>query len=210
MYGFLKDKKMSRIGKKPIIVPQNVTANIDGDKIEIKGPNGSREFLKSREVEVKLEENQIVVSPKNLSKKSRQHWGMNRTQIANLIEGVTTGFTKNLELNGVGYRAALQGNTLKLSLGYSHEIDFEIPKDVKITVPKPTEININGIDQQIVGQVAANIREKRKPEPYKGNCKSPADFNLIFSVLPPEENNRSVLDLNCISVAAPPATQALP
>ena len=159
---------MSRIGKKPIIVPQNVTANIDGDKIEIKGPNGSREFLKSREVEVKLEENQIVVSPKNLSKKSRQHWGMNRTQIANLIEGVTTGFTKNLELNGVGYRAALQGNTLKLSLGYSHEVDFEIPKDVKITVPKPTEITINGIDQQIVGQVAANIREKRKPEPYKG------------------------------------------
>ena len=93
---------------------------------------------------------------------------MNRTQIANLIEGVTTGFTKNLELNGVGYRAALQGNILKLSLGYSHEIDFEIPKDVKITVPKPTEITINGVDQQIVGQVAANIREKRKPEPYKG------------------------------------------
>ena len=155
---------MSRIGKKPIIVPQNVTANIDGNKIEIKGPNGLRDFHTSKEVEVKLEENQIVVSPKNLSKKSRQHWGMNRTQIANLIEGVTVGFTKNLDLNGVGYRAALQGNTLKLSLGYSHEIDFEIPKDVKITVPKPTEININGIDQQIVGQVAANIREKRKKE----------------------------------------------
>ena len=168
MYGFLKDKNMSRIGKKPIIVPQNVTANIDGNKIEIKGPNGLREFLTSKEVEVKLEENQIVVKPKNLSKKSRQHWGMNRTQIANLIEGVTTGFTKNLELNGVGYRAALQGNILKLSLGYSHEVNFEIPKDVKITVPKPTEISINGIDQQIVGQVAANIREKRKPEPYKG------------------------------------------
>ena len=119
-------------------------------------------------MEINLNDNQIVLKPRNLSKKSRQHWGMNRTQIANLIEGVTTGFTKYLELNGVGYRAALQGNILKLSLGYSHEIDFEVPESVKITVPKPTEIIINGIDQQIVGQVAANIREKRKPEPYKG------------------------------------------
>jgi len=159
---------MSRIGKKPIILPENVMANITGQKIEVKGPNGSRDFLISKEVEIDLNDNQIVVKPRNLTKKSRQHWGMNRTQIANLIEGVTTGFTKNLELNGVGYRAALQGNILKLSLGYSHDIDFEVPESVKITVPKPTEIIINGIDQQIVGQVAANIREKRKPEPYKG------------------------------------------
>ena len=125
-------------------------------------------MLPQKEVEINLNDNQIVVKPRNLSKKSRQHWGMNRTQIANLIEGVTTGFTKNLELNGVGYRAALQGNILKLSLGYSHDIDFEVPESVKITVPKPTEIIINGIDQQIVGQVAANIREKENPEPYKG------------------------------------------
>ena len=159
---------MSRIGKKPIILPENVMANITGQKIEVKGPNGSRDFVASKEVEINLNDNQIIVKPRNLSKKSRQHWGMNRTQIANLIEGVTTGFTKNLELNGVGYRAALQGNILKLSLGYSHDIDFEVPESVKITVPKPTEIIINGIDQQIVGQVAANIREKRKPEPYKG------------------------------------------
>ena len=159
---------MSRIGKKPIILPENVMANITGQKIEVKGPNGSRVFLTSKEVEIDLNDNQIVVKPRNLTKKSRQHWGMNRTQIANLIEGVTTGFTKQLELNGVGYRAALQGNILKLSLGYSHDIDFEVPDSVKITVPKPTEIIINGIDQQIVGQVAANIREKRKPEPYKG------------------------------------------
>ena len=159
---------MSRIGKKPIILPENVMANITGQKIEVKGPNGSRDFVASKEVEINLNDNQIVVKPRNLSKKSRQHWGMNRTQIANLIEGVTTGFTKNLELNGVGYRAALQGNILKLSLGYSHDVDFEVPESVKITVPKPTEIIINGIDQQIVGQVAANIREKRKPEPYKG------------------------------------------
>lgn len=159
---------MSRIGKKPIILPENVMANITGQKIEVKGPNGSRDFLTSKEVEIDLNDNQIVVKPRNLSKKSRQHWGMNRTQIANLIKGVTTGFTKYLELNGVGYRAAIQGNTLKLSLGYSHEIDFAVPESVKITVPKPTEIIVNGIDQQIVGQVAANIREKRKPEPYKG------------------------------------------
>ena len=159
---------MSRIGKKPIILPENVMANITDQKIEVKGPNGSRDFVASKEVEINLNDNQIVVKPRNLSKKSRQHWGMNRTQIANLIEGVTTGFTKNLELNGVGYRASLQGNVLKLSLGYSHDIDFEVPESVKITVPKPTEIIINGIDQQIVGQVAANIREKRKPEPYKG------------------------------------------
>ena len=159
---------MSRIGKKPITIPQNVTVNLTGEKIEIKGPNGSREFQTSKEVNVTVDNDLITVRPKSLTKKSRQHWGMNRTQIANLITGVTTGFTKDLELNGVGYRAALQGNTLKLSLGYSHEIDFEIPKDIKITVPKPTEISISGINQQIVGQVAANIREKRKPEPYKG------------------------------------------
>ena len=117
---------------------------------------------------VELSENQIFVKPINLSKKARQHWGMNRTQIANLIEGVTNGFSKHLELNGVGYRAALQGKALKLSLGYSHEIEFDIPDSVKISVPKPTEITINGIDQQVVGQIAANIRAKRKPEPYKG------------------------------------------
>ena len=159
---------MSRIGKKPISVPENVTASVLGTKVEVKGPNGNREFHASKDVEVKLSDNQIFVKPKNLSKKSRQLWGMNRTQIANLIEGVTDGFSKHLELSGVGYRASLQGKTLKLSLGYSHEIEFEIPDSVKITVPKPTEITISGIDQQVVGQIAANIREKRKPEPYKG------------------------------------------
>ena len=159
---------MSRIGKKPISVPENVTASITGDKIEVKGPNGIREFYASKEVLVELQKDQIMVKPRNLSKQARQHWGMNRTQIANLIEGVTQGFSKHLELNGVGYRAVLQWKTLKLALGYSHDIEFEIPDSVKITVPKPTEITINGIDQQVVGQIAANIREKRKPEPYKG------------------------------------------
>ena len=167
MYSILRED-MSRIGKKPISIPENVTASITGDKIEVKGPNGIREFYASKEVLVELHKNQIMVKPRNLSKQARQHWGMNRTQIANLIEGVTQGFSKHLELNGVGYRAVLQGRTLKLALGYSHDIEFEIPDSVKITVPKPTEITINGIDQQVVGQIAANIREKRKPEPYKG------------------------------------------
>ena len=167
MYCILREK-MSRIGKKPINIPENVTASVVDGKVEVKGPNGNREFYASKEVLVELSENQIFVKPINLSKKARQHWGMNRTQIANLIEGVTNGFSKHLELNGVGYRAALQGKALKLSLGYSHEIEFDIPDSVKISVPKPTEITINGIDQQVVGQIAANIRAKRKPEPYKG------------------------------------------
>ena len=159
---------MSRIGKKPISIPENVTASLVDDKIEVKGPNGIRDFTTSNEVTVEVNSGQIVVKPKTLSKRARQHWGLNRTQIANLIKGVTDGFTKHLELNGVGYRAAMQGNILKLSLGYSHEIEFKVPEAVKISVPKPTEISITGIDQQIVGQVAANIREMRKPEPYKG------------------------------------------
>ena len=159
---------MSRIGKKPIAIPENVTAVVSDGKVEVKGPNGTRQFITSKEVVVELTKDQIVVKPVNLSKKSKQHWGMNRTQISNLIQGVTSGFSKELELNGVGYRASLQGKTLKLALGYSHDIDFEVPETVKVTVPKPTEIIINGVDQQIVGQIAANIREKRKPEPYKG------------------------------------------
>ena len=159
---------MSRIGKKPIDIPENVTAVVSEGRVEVKGPNGTREFTASKEVVVELTKDQIVVKPVNLSKKSRQQWGMNRTQISNLIQGVTGGFSKELELNGVGYRASLQGKILKLALGYSHDIDFEVPETVKVTVPKPTEIIINGVDQQIVGQIAANIREKRKPEPYKG------------------------------------------
>ena len=126
-----------------------ILADNEKGVIEVKGPNGFRDFISSKEVEISLNHNEIVVKPRNLTKKSRQHWGMNRTQIANLIKGVTTGFTKYLELNGVGYRAAIQGNTLKLSLGYSHEIDFAVPESVKITVPKPTEIIVNGIDSRL-------------------------------------------------------------
>ena len=159
---------MSRIGKQPIELPAGVEALISGQSIEIKGPKGVRNFTATDDVTLSISEKVVYIKPRGLSKRARQQWGMSRTQVANLVTGVTEGFKKELEINGVGYRAALQGNVLKLSLGYSHDVDFAIPSDVKITCAKPTEIMIEGIDQQVVGQVAANIRAWRKPEPYKG------------------------------------------
>ena len=159
---------MSRIGKKLIELPEGVKAVLDDDNIEVSGPKGSRSFNFSDKLEVVISDKNISVSPKNLEKKTRQLWGMSRTQIANLVQGVGKGFSKELEINGVGYRAAVQGNILKLSLGYSHDVDFRIPEDVKVTCAKPTEIKIEGIDQQIVGEVSAKIRKWRAPEPYKG------------------------------------------
>ena len=159
---------MSRIGKQPIEIPNGVEAIVSGQKIEIKGPKGVRSFTATDDVVISLESNVISVNPKGSSKRARQQWGMSRTQVANLITGVTEGFRKELEINGVGYRAAIQGSILKLSLGYSHDVDFQIPNTVKITCSKPTEILIEGIDQQVVGEVAAEIRGWRKPEPYKG------------------------------------------
>ena len=159
---------MSRIGKKPVPLPSGVTATISGQTVEVKGPKGVRSFKATDDINVKLEDNAVHVTPRGTSKRARQQWGMSRTQVENLVTGVTTGFKKELEITGVGYRANIQGNVLKLALGYSHDVDFKIPDGVTITSSKPTEITIEGIDQQIVGQVAANIREWRKPEPYKG------------------------------------------
>ena len=159
---------MSRIGKKPVELPSGVTAAVSGQTVEIKGPKGVRSFTASDDVTLAMEDNAVTVTPRGSSKRARQQWGMSRTQVANCVTGVTEGFRKELEINGVGYRAQLQGNVLKLSLGLSHDVNFEIPSDVTVTAPKPTEIIIEGIDQQRVGQVAANIREWRKPEPYKG------------------------------------------
>ncbi len=159
---------MSRIGKKPVEMPAGVSATVSGQSIEVKGPNGTRGFKATDDVDIKVDGNIITVTPRGNSKRARQQWGMSRTQIANLVQGVTGGFKKELEINGIGYRAALQGNILKLSLGFSHDVEFPIPEGVKITVPKNTEIVVEGNDQQLVGQVAANIREWRKPEPYKG------------------------------------------
>jgi large subunit ribosomal protein L6 len=159
---------MSRIGKQPIELPSGVDAVIDGQRIEISGPKGKRNFTATDDVTISVVDTTVSVKPRGSSKRARQQWGMSRTQVANLVLGVTVGFKKELEINGVGYRAALQGDILKLSLGYSHDVDFRIPTEVKVTCAKPTEIMIEGIDQQVVGQVAANIRAWRKPEPYKG------------------------------------------
>ena len=159
---------MSRIGKKPIEMPSGVSAALSGQAIEVKGPKGTRNFKATDDVDLAIDGNVITVTPRGKSKRARQQWGMSRTQIANLVTGVSDGFKKELEINGVGYRAALAGKTLKLSLGYSHDVEFDVPEGVTITCPKPTEVVVEGIDQQVVGQVAANIREWRKPEPYKG------------------------------------------
>jgi large subunit ribosomal protein L6 len=159
---------MSRIGKKPIDLPGGVTATISGQTVEVKGPKGTRSFTATDDVTIALEDGALSVMPRGKSKRARQQWGMSRTQVANLVTGVTTGFKREMELTGVGYRAAAQGKVLKLSLGYSHDVDFAVPEGVSVVTPKPTEIVLEGIDQQLVGQVAANIREWRKPEPYKG------------------------------------------
>ncbi|MFZ1727526.1 MAG: 50S ribosomal protein L6 [Albidovulum sp.] len=159
---------MSRIGKKPVELPKGVSATVSGQRVEVKGPKGTRSFTATDDVTIKLEGEEITVTPRGTSKRARQQWGMTRSMVANLVTGVSTGFKSELEINGVGYRAAMQGNVLKLSLGYSHEVNFEVPAGVTVTAPKQTEIVVEGIDQQLVGQVAANIREWRSPEPYKG------------------------------------------
>ncbi len=159
---------MSRIGKRPVDLPGGVSATVSGQRVEVKGPKGTRAFTANDEVDVKLEDNQLTVTPRGKDKRARQQWGMSRTMVANLVQGVSDGFKKELELTGVGYRAQMQGNTLKLALGYSHDVDFPVPEGVTITCPKQTEIVVEGVDQQLVGQVAANIRDWRVPEPYKG------------------------------------------
>ena len=159
---------MSRIGKKPVELPSGVTATVSGQTIEVKGAKATQSFTATDDVSIAVEENAVVVTPRGNSKRARQQWGMSRTMVANMVKGVTVGFKKELEINGVGYRAQMQGNVLKLNLGYSHDVNFEVPAGVTVTAPKPTEIIIEGDDAQLVGQVAANIREWRKPEPYKG------------------------------------------
>ncbi|MBD9526399.1 MULTISPECIES: 50S ribosomal protein L6 [Paracoccus] len=159
---------MSRIGKKPVALPQGVTAEVKGQTIEVKGPKGTRSFTATDDVTLSLEDGAVKVTPRGLSKRARQQWGMTRSMVENLTVGVSQGFKKELEIQGVGYRASMQGNVLKLALGYSHDVNFEAPAGVTITSPKQTEIVVEGIDQQLVGQVAANIREWRQPEPYKG------------------------------------------
>ncbi|MEM8770997.1 MAG: 50S ribosomal protein L6 [Pseudomonadota bacterium] len=166
---------MSRIGKKAIAVPSGVTVTVDGQSIKAKGPKGELEFVVNELCTVALEENEVAITPVNNSKPARSMWGMSRTRISNMIDGVANEFSKSLELVGVGYRAQMKGSALNLALGYSHEIDYPVPEGVKIATPKPTEIIVSGIDKQKVGQTAAEIRAFRPPEPYKGKGVKYAD-----------------------------------
>jgi large subunit ribosomal protein L6 len=159
---------MSRIGKKPVELPSGVTASVSGQTVEVKGPKGTRSYSATDDVTIVVQDSAVSVTPRGGSKRARQQWGMSRTMISNLVLGVTQGFKKELEITGVGYRAQMQGQVLKLNLGLSHDVDYIAPEGVTVSAPKQTEIVVEGIDQQVVGQVAAEIRKWRKPEPYKG------------------------------------------
>jgi len=159
---------MSRIGKKPVAIPGGVTAVVDGQEVKVKGPKGELKHVLVEQVLAKADKDGIEVTMLEDTKDARAMWGMSRTLVANLVTGVTEGFTKKLEITGVGYRAAVQGSNLQLQLGYSHDVAYPIPQGIEVKCPKPTEIEISGIDKQKVGQVAAEIRGFRPPEPYKG------------------------------------------
>jgi len=159
---------MSRIGNKPVTIPSGITANVEGQTVKVKGPKGALQVVLHDDIAVKLENGRIVVDPRVDTISARAQWGTSRTLIANLIAGVTKGFEQRLEINGVGYRAAVQGKNLQIALGYSHDIVYPIPDGITIATPRPVEIVITGIDRQKVGQVAAEIRDYRPPEPYKG------------------------------------------
>ncbi|MDF2621567.1 MAG: ribosomal protein [Xanthobacteraceae bacterium] len=159
---------MSKIGKAPVTIPAGVTATVDGQTVKVKGPKGALEVTVVDEIGVKLEGGALLFSLNGETNRHKAMWGMSRTLVSNLVEGVTKGFEKKLEINGVGYRAAVQGKSLNLALGYSHDVNYPIPEGIQIVTPKPTEIVVSGIDRQKVGQVAAEIREYRGPEPYKG------------------------------------------
>ncbi|MEP2235474.1 MAG: 50S ribosomal protein L6 [Alteripontixanthobacter sp.] len=159
---------MSRIGKKAVAIPSGVTANIEGDTLTVKGPKGTLTLGLADSIDYKVEGDEIQVNPANDTKQARAFWGMQRTLVSNLVEGVTEGFTKVLEINGVGYRAAAKGKTLNLQLGYSHDVDLPVPEGIEVKTPDQTTVEISGIDKQAVGQFAAEVRSWRKPEPYKG------------------------------------------
>jgi len=170
---------MSRIGKKPVQVPAGITASVDGQKVTAKGPKGELFFVANDEIKLEIKDNAISVTPVNDSKDARSKWGMSRTMIENILKGVKDGFERKLEINGVGYRASLQGKNLQLALGFSHDVVYQTPEGITIAVPKPTEIIVSGINKQQVGQVAAEIREYRGPEPYKGKGVKYAEERII-------------------------------
>ena len=159
---------MSRIGKRPVPLPAGVTATTEGQILSVKGPKGQLDLQMRDEIAYEIGEDGILVKPANDTKQARAFWGMQRTLVDNLVTGVTDGFTKVLEINGVGYRAQAQGKNLRLQLGYSHDVNFPVPEGIEVKTPDQNTVEITGIDKQKVGQVAAEIRRWRKPEPYKG------------------------------------------
>src|SRR5881398_3468047 len=170
---------MSRIGKRPVTVPSGVTATVEGQTVKMKGPKGQLQFVVHDDVEVKFENGEVKVAPRVKTNRAQAMYGTARAQVANLVAGVTKGFERKLEITGVGYRAAMQGKNLQLALGFSHDVVYETPQGITISVPKPTEITVSGIDKQQVGQVAAEIREYRVPEPYKGKGVRYADERIV-------------------------------
>lgn len=170
---------MSRIGKKAIALPDGVTATLEGNIVKAKGPKGELEFVANDEVIVEVKDGEISVQPRDGSKVARSKWGMSRTMIQNIVDGVKEGFERKLEINGVGYRASMQGKNIQLAVGYSHDVVYQVPEGVSAATPKPTEIVLTGIDKQQLGQVAAEIRKFRSPEPYKGKGIKYAEETII-------------------------------
>ena len=166
---------MSRVGKKPVSIPSGVTANVEGQTVKVKGPKGALQLVLHGDVAATMDKGSIKVDPRNETKRARAMWGTSRTLVSNLMTGVTKGFERKLEITGVGYRASLQGKNLQIALGYSHDVIYPVPEGITIVTPKPTEILVSGIDKQKVGQVAAEIRAFRPPEPYKGKGVKYAD-----------------------------------
>lgn len=171
---------MSRIGKKAVAVPTGVTANVEGQTVKVKGPKGALQVVVHDDVTVAMDKTGIKLEPRNETKRARSMWGTSRTLVANVMAGVTKGFEEKLEITGVGYRAAVQGKTLQLQLGFSHDVNFPIPEGIAIATPKPTEIVVTGVDKQKVGHVAAEIRGFRPPEPYKGKGVRYADEKVVI------------------------------
>ena len=159
---------MSRIGKKAVAIPQGVTATLDGQTVTVKGPKGQLAWTVVDEIEVKQENGELTLTPRDESTRARAMWGLSRTLVSNMVEGVTKGFEQTLELVGVGYRAAMKGQSLSMQLGFSHDVDIKPPQGISFAVPKQTEVKVSGTDKQMVGEMAARIRKIRPPEPYKG------------------------------------------
>lgn len=170
---------MSRIGKRAVALPDGVSATLEGNVVKAKGPKGELEFVANDEVIVEVKDGEISVQPRDNSKVARSKWGMSRTMIQNIVDGVKNGFERKLEINGVGYRASMQGKNIQLAVGYSHDVVYQVPEGVSAATPKPTEIVLTGINKQQLGQVAAEIRKFRSPEPYKGKGIKYAEETII-------------------------------